>query len=410
MRAMPARWSFGKRVAFRFGFLVAALQILPFPLGVIPGTGALAALVFAAWRIAVRAFGDVIGIPGVTLVHNGSGDQTWHYVQLLLVAVLATLGTIVWSIIDRRRTSYERLAGIALIFLRYFLASMMLAYGLAKVFEIQFITVSPARLDGRIGDMSPMGMLWTFMGASRPYTVFTGWLEIIPGLLLLWRRTTLIGALMAIVVMVNIVALNFCYDVPVKLFSLQLLVCASAIVWPQAQRLLVAALGYPVPYVPPRIRMTPRWERARRIARLVMIGSIAFHIGHTILFYRTFVPTPGPLHGIWEVERFVADGRDLPPLLTDPVRWRKLIAARGFVVVRAMDDTRVYHRVEIDDSTIRVARGERAEIWRYTRAGDRLVIEGRYLGRALQIMLRLEPEPLLTSRGFRWINEEPFNR
>lgn len=407
---MPARWSLGKRVAFRFGFLLAALQILPFPLGVIPGTSPLAALVYRAWRAAVETFGDAIGIPDLTLVHNGSGDQTWHYVQLLLVGLLAALGTLVWSISDRRRTSYERLAAITIVALRYFLATMMLAYGLAKLFEVQFLTVSPARLDGRIGDMSPMGMLWTFMGASRPYTIFTGWLEVIPGLLLLWRRTSVIGALMAIAVMVNIVALNLCYDVPVKLFSMQLLAYAIAIAWPQARRLAIAALGYPVPYVPPRVRMTPSWERARRIAKYAMIGSIALQLGTTLFLYRDSIPQRASLHGIWEVERFVADGRELPPLLTDPVRWRKLIVTRGFVVVRLMDDTRAHHRAVIDDSTIRITRDGQTEVWSYTRTCDRLVLSGRYRGRGLQIAFRLEPEPLLTARGFRWINEEPFNR
>jgi uncharacterized membrane protein YphA (DoxX/SURF4 family) len=405
---MPARWSFGKRVAFRFAFLVGALQILPFPFGVIPGTGAIAALVYHAWRVAVGAFGDAIGIPDLVLVHNGSGDQTWHYVQLLLVAVLATAGTLVWSIADRRRTSYERLAAIALVVLRYFLAMMLILYGLAKVFEIQFISPSPARLDGRIGDMSPMGVLWTFMGASRPYTIFAGWLEIIPGLLLLWRRTALIGALASIVVMINIVALNFSYDVPVKLFSLQLLAIGIAIALPQAFRLLVAALGYPVPYVPPRVRMTPSWERARRIAKLVMLGSIAIYLV-ALVAHRHDMPPRTALHGIWEVETFIADGRDRPPLLTDLVRWRKLIVTHGFVGIRGMDDTRVFHRAEIDSSTIRLA-GDQDDLWRYTRSADRLAIEGRYQGRALRITLRLEPEPLLTSRGFRWINEEPFNR
>jgi hypothetical protein len=44
------------------------------------------------------------------------------------------------------------------------------------------------------------------------------------------------------------------------------------------------------------------------------------------------------------------------------------------------------------------------------RAAAGLVIEGRYQDRELRVTLRLlEPEPLLTSRRFHWINEEPFN-
>jgi len=63
----------------------------------------------------------------------------------------------------------------------------------------------------------------TFMGASTPYNVFTGASEMLAGVLLFFPTTTLLGALLAMAVMTQVVALNFCYDVPVKLFSTHLL-------------------------------------------------------------------------------------------------------------------------------------------------------------------------------------------
>jgi hypothetical protein len=408
---MPARWSHCKRIAFRFAFLFAALQIFPFPLGMIPGTGWLAWRLHQLWDGGVAWVARVIlGIPEPAHLYNGSGDTTWHYVQLLLVAMLATAGTIVWSLLDRKRGSYVRLAGAALVVLRYYLALMLLHYGVAKLFEIQFVGPLPARLDERIGDMSPMGMLWTFIGSSRAYMFFGGLLEVLPALLLLWRRTTLLGALGAIAVLTNIAVLNFSYDVPVKLFSMQLLAYSIAIALPQAFRLLVAMLGYPVPEVPPRVRMAPSWERVRRLAKLFIIGSMALGLIGFVARFHDWQPPRTPLHGIWEVESFVADGNAHAPLLTDPVRWRKLIVSRGFITLRGMSDARTFYRVEIDATTIRVQRGVEYDVWRYRRADDRMVIEGRFQDRELRVTLRLEPEPILTSRGFHWINDEPFYR
>ena len=82
-----------------------------------------------------------------------------------------------------------------------------------------------------------MGLLWTFMGASRAYTIFGGLGELTGGLLLLWRRTTTLGALVVIAVMTNVVMLNFSYDVPVKQYSVHLVLMALYLLLPEARRL-----------------------------------------------------------------------------------------------------------------------------------------------------------------------------
>jgi hypothetical protein len=47
---------------------------------------------------------------------------------------------------------------------------------------------------------------------------------------LLFRKTKTFGSLVCITVLMNIVAMNFCYDVPVKLFSSNLLLMAKLLV------------------------------------------------------------------------------------------------------------------------------------------------------------------------------------
>jgi hypothetical protein len=82
-----------------------------------------------------------------------------------------------------------------------------------------------------------MKLLWTFMGASIPYVIFTGAAEMLGGLLLAARRTTLLGALVCIGVLSNVVMLNFSYDVPVKLYSSHLLLMAVFLAAPDLRRL-----------------------------------------------------------------------------------------------------------------------------------------------------------------------------
>jgi hypothetical protein len=108
----------------------------------------------------------------------------------------------------------------------------------------QFSPPGSDRLAETYGASSPMGLLWTFMGSSRAYTAFSGYMETLGALLLLWRRTALLGALTSICVLFNVMVLNFCYDVPVKLFSFHLVLIGACIALPDARRLVQLFLGF----------------------------------------------------------------------------------------------------------------------------------------------------------------------
>jgi uncharacterized membrane protein YphA (DoxX/SURF4 family) len=413
--AKPWRWP--TRVAFRFGCLLAALIILPFPLGYIPGTMWLGRMLREPWYWAVSWFSrNVLGIADPATAPTGSGDTTWHFVQLLLIAILAGGLTLIWSAVDHRRKHYRRLAHALVVLLRYYLAYFMLLYGISKVFKAQFPDLGPPRMDDRVGDMSPMGLLWTFMGHSTPYTVFAGACEMLGGILLLWRRTVFLGALLITVVMTNVVVLNMSYDVPVKLFSLELLAMALVIAAPHARRVLGAAFGHATPELPPRPRASLAWERLRLIAKLIMLGTFATTLWQWSEYAQGRTAVPTELHGIWTVDTFVADGRDRPPLTTDAERWRKLLVSEHWVALRLMTDERRYLRgAEIDEKsrTIRVPIPDtvRYELWHYTFTDpNHLVVAGPYRNTQLHITFTREPPPLLDTRGFHWIQEQPFNR
>src|SRR5437762_2745754 len=116
-------WSLARRIGFRFGFVFGALLIYPFPINMIPKADWLETAMNKPleWGTGWLAQ-SVLGLPDPPSEFNGSGDRTFDYVQLLLIASLAVLGATVWSIADRRRRAYPRLAGGSLVVLRYFLA------------------------------------------------------------------------------------------------------------------------------------------------------------------------------------------------------------------------------------------------------------------------------------------------
>jgi hypothetical protein len=410
-------------IATRFGILLAALFVFPFPLGYLPGTKWFGELADVPMDRMTQWVGETMFGLRVLPLATGSGDKTYDYLGVLTTVMLAVLGTIVWSVLDRRRTAYPWLVAALRIALRYWMARAMLSYGLLKVLKLQFPDLHLARLAQPLGEMKPMLLLWSFMGASTSYSVFAGLAETLGGALLLWRRTATLGAVLVAAVMTNVVMLNFCYDVPVKLYSMQLLIAAIVIALPGARRMLIAALGGAVADIQPRTRWAPRWERARRIAKLVVVTGIVYALCARIYNIPNINSHRHELYGAWTVDRFVVDGLERPPLATDPVRWRMVAANPTRLVIHPMTGPRELMKLVVDAThhTLAVVPEDSKnaadnEIWSYTRtAPDHLEIVAVHLGMHLQLSLHLQPEAPLLARGFHWINEEPasesvFNR
>jgi hypothetical protein len=125
----------------------------------------------------------------ITVKPNGSGDTTYNYVQVMGVFLLAFAGTVIWCVVDRRRKAYDSLQYWLLVLVRYSLATAMIGYGAAKIYKYQFPDPMPSTLLQPLGDFSPMGLAWTFMGYSMGYNLFTGIAEALGGVFLFFRRT-----------------------------------------------------------------------------------------------------------------------------------------------------------------------------------------------------------------------------
>lgn len=417
-------WSPVKRVMFRLVFLYLLLYLLPFPLDTLPYLSAIAEPYQALWNTLVTWMGRQWFGLEITVLPNGSGDTTWNYVQVLCCLLLAVAGTAVWSVLDRRRPHYERLQEGLRIYIRFSLALTLISYGAIKVFKAQFPDPSLDRLLQPFGESSPMGLLWTFMGASASYNTFTGLAEMMGGLLLTTRRTTLLGALVSIAVMSNVVMLNFSYDVPVKLYSSHLLAMAVFLILPDLRRLADFFL-FDRRVEPAGVR--PLFQRKRLHHGTLALRSVLIAAFVGMSLYHAWQATTirggrghkGPFHGVWNVEDFASDGQARPPLVTDAERWRRVVFDRpGTLAVLFMGDKRQRFVMSLDPVKRTMALSKRDDpSWKaalsFQRSGPgHLVLDGTMDGRKIHARLRQAEASrfLLLDRGFHWINEYPFNQ
>lgn len=235
-------WGLPKRVAFRFALVLFPLLLAPSPLESIPLAEKLADA-YLAGKAAVGTWIVAHLLHGVVPrgAHVGGGTLGWTLV--VAEVAVAAVACAVWTGLDRRPTSHRRLQEGLRIYLRVTLCGVMLTYGFAKVFCVQFPAPSNVIMSRMLGDFAPDDLLWTFMGASRGYQIFAGVTEVLGAALLAFRRTTTLGALILVGVLANVVALNVFYDVSVKLWSATLLATAAFLVLPDAERLARALLS-----------------------------------------------------------------------------------------------------------------------------------------------------------------------
>src|SRR5262249_15882824 len=160
-----------------------------------------------------------------------------EFARLLLCVVLGIAGAIAWTIGGRRRPAGGWVESALRILLRYSIALGLTGYAVAKLFPQQFPPITASVLERPVGDLTPMSLLWTFMQYSRAYAFFGGLVELVAVLLLCYRPTATLGALVCLVAMTNVALLNYAYGVPVKLYATMIVLSAVVLVLYDSRRL-----------------------------------------------------------------------------------------------------------------------------------------------------------------------------
>ena len=308
------KWSLAARIAFRFAFVYFVLySVLShvlvhifLPPGTMPGQGL--GTLGPMYRLTSWTARQVFGITNPLVYTGNSRDTEFFWVQAFLILSVATVATAVWSVLDRRRQDYAVLHKWFRLFIRFAVAAQMLYFGMVKVIPTQFPTPSLITLVAPVGNLSLQGLLWTTTGASTPYQIFTGIVEILAGVLLLAPRTTLPGAIVCLLSMAHVFILNMTYDVGVKILSAHLVLMSLVLIAPDWRRLMnIFILNRPVSAAAePELFRTPR---ANRIALGVQIALGVYLLAMYTQLSRTFWYAEGGggspksgLYGIWTVQ------------------------------------------------------------------------------------------------------------
>ncbi|HWZ43786.1 MAG TPA: hypothetical protein VNW97_09930 [Candidatus Saccharimonadales bacterium] len=356
--------------------------------------------------------------------NSGTSDDMFGWVMTFCLLVIAAAATVVWSLLDRRRENYAGLHKWFRLFVRFALAGTLIGYGFVKVIPTQMSYPTLIRLVQPFGTLSPMGVLWTFMGSSPAYQIFTGCAQVAAGLLLIVPRTVTFGALIGLADTVLVFILNMTYDAPVRLFAFHLFLLSCFLLAPDVPRLVRFLLLRRTTSLSPEAQLF-RGVRANRIA---LAAQIIFGLWLTGLYCHLAWdlwnirgggrPLPA-LYGIWEVKQMSIDEQPRPPLLTDSARWRRAIFDYpDRMAFQRLDDSIVPYgaSVNLPERTLALTKSDdknwTASFTFQRPVGDQLILDGRMDNHQVHMELQLTDRNsfVLVSRGFHWIQEDLYGK
>src|SRR5262249_29240551 len=153
------------------------------------------------------------------------------------------------------------------------------------------------------------------------------------GLLLFFRRTATLGALLTFGVMAHVTLMNLCFDVPVKLYSAHLTLLSLFAAAPDLPRLASvlwfhrptdAVNLHPyqmgAPSDPPGKTSGLGQKRSKLsvgVKVLVVCLSIVVPQASCFTLWAS-LQAKSELHGLYRVDRFSRDGQEIPLLASDP--------------------------------------------------------------------------------------------
>ncbi len=370
LSAQILQWNIYKQIAFRFVFIFFTLFIVLLDWSVNPVfsyfyyEGNLAEIL--DWVIS--CLGKYVFRIPYTIVSPYDGqhnDRIYIYLLYFAMAAIAAIGTILWSALDRKRTNYETAYYWLTTIVRYYLAFTLFLFALEKFFKMQFSDIGLYTLTEPVGNLSPMNLAWAFFGYSYSYNIFIGIAES-AALLLLFRRTMVFGAILTLVTLGNVMAVNFTYDVHAKMYPTALFMMTFFLLLPYLNRLIKFFFTNQATSLPliQALVFKKRWMNiSKNVFKFLLIGYfIIFSVKDYFVSKqkknnKEMSKSQSELSGIFDVMSFVVNNDTL--LDGSPQRWNQIVIGGSRERIRLRGDSVAYMFVSVDNRELLVYKNPR---------------------------------------------------
>ncbi len=347
----------------------------------------------------VAYVGKILGMVTSTQNLHFFSDSIGLYLQtgvLFLLAIPLAIGSF-W--LDKKQNLYPKMRFVLERMMAYYLALQLLKYGCSKIFKHQFYLPEPNILYTPLGNLSKDILYWSTIGTSYTYTVFAGLIEILPALLLLFKRTRLLGAIIAFGVLLNVWMINIGFNITVKLYAAFLLGLSFLLIVPHLAKLYHFFIHQKLLETPPvnRFINSKRQLLIYTIAKFFIIGCLL--IESLFLYFNTpnFNDDTAArpfLHGAYQVQVFSLNGDTISSSINNKKRWNKLFIHRKGYLIRqtmegAMQDYELKYDLSKQQLLLRDYGGNKTTLdYSYASRDSLLLLNGNLFGEVLRIQAK----------------------
>ena len=312
----------------------------------------------------------------------------------ILLGLLLITAFLVVLILDLFKIRSSWIIAIFPLLSTYYMAAVLLKYGFDKVFKRQFYLPEPNILYADFGNLTKDTLFWSTMGTSHFYSVATGIIEVLTAVLILVKRTRIVGFYLAIAVAINILLINIGFDISVKLFTAFLLLVLFLNIYPSLRSLYAffiqhrqVQLAVSFPHTIP----VNKWLHVSLSASLV--GCILFPYLSSGNLNDDYAKRP-PLHGAYSIEHFII-GNDTLSHCDFPYK-RFFIHRNSYIIFQQKDDTMVDYFFAIN------AEKKQLEIQDYQK--NKISVTYNYNGKtgALQLFFENEARWIIEGKSLNW--------
>ena len=253
------------------------------------------------------------------------------YINIPFILLIAVIGAMIWSRFDRNPKTYNVLYYWATVLARYRVAYAGIGWGYKKIFIMQMPEQYEGLWNTPLIDFFAKRLYWEHLSVSPTYECYLGLLEFLGGFLLLFRRTSTIGAFMTLAVFGNIAISNHTYDIGEQVPSACMSMLSLFIIWkdlPAIWSLIVKERGAVVHHFYPvftKVQNYLRWsvKFAFNFVFVFLFAAMEIYAFTYNDFYK--IPnTPGLTNatGYYQVTEFRLNNELIPYSPLHSKRWQ----------------------------------------------------------------------------------------
>ena len=271
---------------------------------------------------------------------------------------------------------------------RFVASFLILFYGFAKLNGSQF-TILTSELDKPMGQVSGFWLTWYYFGYSPVYGNFIALVQILGGILLMFRKTTLLGSCILLPLITNIILVDIFYRIDLGALLVALIIEAALIIilrFHKAELLEIFWSKQNSLFPPePSAKFKVYGKYALRALMIVIPAIFTYWVAN----YNNRLPTP--IDGAWEMVETSPHNNESTGNAPAAIFFER---NRAYLCVfKRRDGSYEWHHFEIDSDKRRLTIWEQwlqkgAQIFdgTYEMSGNQLRLNGKFANSADESM------------------------